>query len=231
MSYKRSKGHNPGLNGEPKRGGVKGKPEKYKFLTEEQVSALLNAIASDTDNRNRARDHCAMFCCFYFALRVSECAILDRESFQWLADNKVDLQTLKQRREKGAQGLPRRSPPQVEASAVLYVTEYLKRMHPRQKFLFTSHNIARHVSSRTLDRVFNTYAEKIGLSIHYSSHAMRHARGVYIYEMFKDVLMVKGMLRHSSLKSSEVYLHLSPSTLAENQRKLDERSITVNPIK
>jgi integrase/recombinase XerD len=236
MSYLKIKGHVRTMAGMPQRGSIKGKPEKYKFFTEEQIEQLLKAVEEDKDNPRRYRDHAALFCGFYFALRIKETSLLERDCLKWLEDNVVDIPTLKQRsKEVGPDGkkrAPWRRLPQIETIAIEYLTDYIKnKMPPNQKYLFVSRRPDRPIAARTLDNIFNTYRERAGLSINYSWHALRHARGVYLYERFKDLLLVKKMLRHTSIASTEIYAHLSPSKLAERQEILDRDSIKINPLK
>lgn len=212
-------------NGELWYGPVAGRPEKYRFLLQEQVSKLLDAVATDTANRNRHRDHCALFCGFHFGLRISECAIIDRETFQWIADGHVNVQTLKQKKKKQNDPPPRKPIDRIENYAVEYVKNYINsRMHPEQRYLFITRSIKSHISARMLDRVFHTYLIKAGLPDSYTWHSLRHARGVFAYESLKDIVKVQKMLRHKSLDSTSQYMHMLEDSKGEDQRKLEQSS-------
>jgi site-specific recombinase XerD len=230
MIYSRGgKGHeNTARNSKVKfkRGGVKGKIEDYKFLTEEQVHEFLKVIEKDKNNANRFRDHCIVLCGFYFGLRIGEVHFLKRENFKWLDRNYADIPTLKQRKkpeDKGKPWPPTVRIPGVETFVVEYLKNYMKtQMSDEQEYLFVTSSIHKPISNNMVDRIFNTYAAKIKLSNVYSWHALRHGRGVHIWERFKDLLKVARMLRHKSLKSTEIYVHMSPSGREEFLSQLNE---------
>lgn len=116
---------------------------------------------------------------------------------------------------------PEYSVPAVETKVLDYIEEYLDQMRPDQQWLLESKPGTR-LSSVQLRRIFNSYAQLCGLPPEYSYHSLRHGRGVLIWERFKDLVMVKNMLRQKSLSSAEVYMHLSPDNKRKYQAALDE---------
>lgn len=252
MSYQRKKGHNPRDDGERQRGPVKDKPDEFKFLESTQLAAVLAAVQKDTDNPRQARDHAAIFLCYYLGLRLSECAWLERDCFKWIESGVIDAPTLKQleprTRDESGKLLPKKPrpwlrgddgklrPPRVRLRDVEhpvreYIAEYLREMPPEQRWLFVGRNNKKPISARMLDVIFNTYFAQAGLSKHFSTHACRHGRGVLIYERFKDPQYVKDMLRHSSLTSTEYYIRLSPGAREKHLVELDAAALKVKPLK
>lgn len=63
------------------------------------------------------------------------------------------------------------------------------------------------ISVRQVERLFKYYLKAAGLDTSYSPHAMRHARGVMLYEKHRDLTIVKAALGHASIASTEQYLH------------------------
>jgi len=79
MSYK-TRNIGPGL--------YPNKVRREKFLTLEEVYAILHAIEKYKEERWR-RDHAMVFFGFYLGLRVSECSILERDCFKDLKSRGV----------------------------------------------------------------------------------------------------------------------------------------------
>jgi integrase len=115
---------------------------------------------------------------------------------------------------------PEYTVPAVETKVLDYIENYLEQMRPEQRWLLESKPGVR-LSSVQLRKIFNSYAQLCGLPKEYSFHSLRHGRGVLVWERFKDLVMVKGMLRQKSLTSAEVYMHLSPDNKRKYQAALD----------
>jgi len=234
------------------------KTDRQKFLTVEDVQRILDEVEKQQKAKWR-RDHCSIFCGFYFGLRVGEAAILERESFRALEDQAF-IRTLKQlprvpvqcvcgrRWRASAKKIgnevecprcsntvevagnpadydttpPEKSPPVVETKVVDYLREYLdKYMQPDQRWLFEGWK-GEHISTRTLENIFSHYVLTAGLDPAYSYHALRHGRGVLLWERFQDQVLLRDMLRQKTLSAAEWYMHLSPARKRKILDKLDE---------
>jgi integrase len=120
-----------------------------------------------------------------------------------------------------------RSPPEVEVrimekGVAKYLREFSKATPRKQEFMFTSltrKNIP--LTPRHLNRIFGTYCNKAGLSAKISFHALRHGRGVVVWEATHDLKFLQECMRHKSLNSSEIYMHISPGKLTEYKGRLD----------
>lgn len=115
---------------------------------------------------------------------------------------------------------PEKSPPVVETKVLEYVRIYLQGMRPDQRWLLES-TPGEHISESHMHRVFNHYVLAAKLDPAYSFHALRHGRGVRIYEKFEDFVMVRDMLRQKSISSTEWYMHLSPQRKQKLRDALD----------
>jgi integrase len=230
------------------------------FLTAEQVRQILNAVESDTDNTCKARDYCAIFLGYFFGLRVSEAAMLSRDTFRDIAKRMAYIRTLKQseriqitckscsRRLRLAlaragktficprcnaenqvpatravyAGPPEKQPPIIEPHVVQFVTDYMRNsMRPDQQWFFEGCTKGVHISANQLGKIFAHYSMQSGLSPTYSWHALRHGRGVMLYESFENLVMVRDMLRQKSTKTAEIYAHISPRKAAEASAVLE----------
>lgn len=72
-------------------------------------------------------------------------------------------------------------------------------------------------------KLFKSICKKAGLNPKYSPHAARHFHGVMIADLTNgDMIQIKNRLRHSSIKSTEFYVHVSEKKqkeLADNISK------------
>lgn len=116
---------------------------------------------------------------------------------------------------------PEKSPPVVETHVLAYIKSYLEWLPSAQRWLFEGQP-GYHLSTRMLNYIFSTYAKKAGISKNSSWHALRHARGSFIWERFKDQVLSRDSLRHKSMSASEIYMHMSQSKRDEYRRVLDD---------
>lgn len=116
---------------------------------------------------------------------------------------------------------PTLSPPVIEQHVRAYVRDYIATLPEGQECLFVS-RWGKTLSTSFLHNVFNTYAKRAGLPPVYSFHALRHGRGVMVWEASKDLVLVKDMLRHSNPQTAHVYSHISPTRLGEYRGILEK---------
>ena len=64
------------------------------------------------------------------------------------------------------------------------------------------------ITRQSAHRTFKYYAKLAGLSPAYSFHALRHFRGVQVYQETRDPKLCQQALRHANLASTEPYIHL-----------------------
>lgn len=130
-------------------------------------------------------------------------------------------------------GPPEKEPPVVERHVLAYINEYLKELPPEQKWFFIGRNSEHHMCPSTLRKVFAHYVMAAGLNPVYSWHALRHGRGMLVYERFEDLVMVRDMLRQKSTKTAEIYARISPRRAAAARELLeqDEMPLAKNPFK
>ena len=129
---------------------------------------------------------------------------------------------------------PEKIPPTVERHVIDYIVKYmLNVMKPGQRWFFET-GPDRHAGAETLRRAFVHYAMQAGLDPMYSWHALRHGRGVALWEKFQDPVIVRDMLRQLSINSTNQYLHLSPRRGLQMQEALEadanENNMSANPF-
>ena len=66
---------------------------------------------------------------------------------------------------------------------------------------------------RDLYRMFTAYKRKAQISIPGGTHLLRHAAATILLNNGADLMTVKTLLRHSSLTTTEKYIHLSKEAI------------------
>ena len=169
-----------------------------KYLTLEQSMELLNAV----EGENRERDYAIITLFLNCGLRVSEMAGLNYTDIR--SDNTIRV-------------LGKGSKERIiylNSACLNAVNDYM-RVRPvdgvkDKNALFISRN-HRRMSVKTIQAMVYKYLEKIGLSAQgYSCHKLRHTAATLMYQHGGvDVRVLKDVLGHENLGTTEIYTHLS----------------------
>ena len=169
-----------------------------KYLTLEQSIELLNAV----DGNNKQRDYCILTLFLNCGLRVSEMAGLNYNDIHSDGTMRVVGKGNKERIVY------------LNSACIEAYNEYMK-VRPidevkDKKALFISRN-HRRMSVKTIQAMVYKYLEKIGLdSQGYSCHKLRHTAATLMYQQGGvDVRVLKEVLGHENLGTTEIYTHLS----------------------
>lgn len=169
-----------------------------KYLTLEQSIELLNAI----EGANKERDYAIITLFLNCGLRVSEMAGLNYTDIR--SDNTVRVLG-KGNKERIIY---------LNDACIDAVNDYM-RVRPvddvkDKTALFISRNHKR-MSVKTIQAMVYKYLEKIGLSAQgYSCHKLRHTAATLMYQHGGvDVRVLKEVLGHENLGTTEIYTHLS----------------------
>jgi integrase/recombinase XerC len=188
-----------------------------KFMTEEQVTALLNT-PKDTDLLG-ARDKAMLEVIYSTGLRVSELVGLNRGD--------VDFNTgiLKVR----GKGKKERISP-VSPTAMGAIKKYLDlRQHAvsdtdMELPLFINKHGQR-LSTRSVRRKLDKYLIEAHLDPDISPHTLRHSFATHMLNHGADLRAVQELLGHQSLSTTQVYTHLTTKRLQEAYESAHPRSV------
>ena len=169
-----------------------------KYLTIEQSIELLNAV----EGENRERDYAIITLFLNCGLRVSEMSGL----------NYTDIRNDNTIRVLGKGNKERII--YLNSACINAINDYM-RVRPvddvkDKTALFISRN-HRRMSVKTIQAMVYKYLEKIGLSAQgYSCHKLRHTAATLMYQHGGvDVRVLKEVLGHENLGTTEIYTHLS----------------------
>lgn len=173
-----------------------------KYLTLEQSIELLNAV----EGEYRERDYAIITLFLNCGLRVSEMASL----------NYTDIRNDNTMRVLGKGNKERIV--YLNSSCINAIKAYMK-VRPvdgvkDKNALFISRNRNR-MSVKTIQAMVYKYLEKIGLQAQgYSCHKLRHTAATLMYQYGGvDVRVLKEVLGHENLGTTEIYTHLSSEQL------------------
>jgi len=186
--------------------GIK-RPKKDKnlpvVLSQEEVSQIL----SDVKNIK----HRAILMIIYSSgLRVSEVVKLKPDD--------IDPEG-KMIHVKGAKG--RKDRYTILSDVALdTLNEYIRRYKP-QRWQFPGLNPARHLTTRSVQTIFEQACEKAKITKDVSVHSLRHSFATHLLEGGVDLRYTQELLGHKSSKTTEIYTHVSNRDLSQIKSPLD----------
>lgn len=170
-----------------------------KFLTEEEIRKILQAV--EEDNVWGWRDKALLEFLYSTGARVAEVSSLKVENVDFISGIvKVEGKGRKERL------LPLGEP------AVLAIKKYLDLRPYRCNYLFINRKGTK-LSERGIRLIVEKYIKKIALSLKVSPHTFRHSFATHMLNRGADLRSVQELLGHSSISTTQIYTHLSIDNL------------------
>jgi len=192
-----------------------------KYLTLEESVDLLNAVKNDKLSENRVRDYAIITLFLNCGMRVSELTGInindvDRFLRSMTVTGKGNKQRIIYLNDACREALGD------------YMTDRLSEKYVKctSKALFLSKREQR-ISVKTVQWIVYKYLDMAGLeSKHYSVHKLRHTAATLMYQTGNvDVRVLKDILGHEQLNTTQIYTHVSNRSMEEamNQNPLANR--------
>lgn len=182
----------------------KAKKSLPKYLTLEESLNLLNSI----DGKFKERDYCIITLFLNCGLRLSELVNLNYGDIR--SDNSMRV-TGKGNKERIIY---------LNDMCIDAINEYMK-VRPvdgvKDKYaLFLSSRKTR-ISPKTVQHIVKAFLDKAGLGDQgFSTHKLRHTAATLMYQQGNvDVLLIKEILGHENLSTTEIYTHIVDSQLKD----------------
>ena len=189
------------------------------FLSSEQLERLLNS--PKISNKIGLRDKAILEMLFSTGLRVSELTSLNRDH--------MDLE----RREFSVRG--KGDKPRVvflSDTAAHWLQRYLQTRQEQFKPLFIRYSGTpdnkkdgekMRLTARSIQRIVEKYAKRCGLPIEVTPHTLRHSFATDLLIGGADLRSVQEMLGHESIRTTQVYTHVTNKHLKEVHQAFHSR--------
>ncbi len=182
-----------------------------KFLSLEESLLLLDAVKNDLESKTRIRDYAIVTLFLNCGMRVSELVGID------LNDVDRQLRSLSVTGKGNKQRIVYLNEACRDALRD-YMEERLSEKHIKctSGALFLS-NREQRISVKTVQWLVYKYLDLAGLeSKHYSVHKLRHTAATLMYQTGQvDVRVLKDILGHEQLNTTQIYTHVSNRSMEE----------------
>ena len=107
-------------------------------------------------------------------------------------------------------------------TALILVDTYLDGVDPGV-WLFPGARVGRHLSTRSVQKITAAARTRAGIIKPVTPHVLRHSFATHLHEAGTDVRLIQELLGHASVKTTEIYTHVSRRQLRSIRSPLDER--------
>lgn len=97
---------------------------------------------------------------------------------------------------------------------------YYKQYKPKE-WLFEGQKENKHISTRSLQNIFNAAVIKAKINKEVTFHSLRHSFATHLLESGVDLRYIQELLGHSSSKTTEIYTHVSKKSIQGIPNPLD----------
>lgn len=100
--------------------------------------------------------------------------------------------------------------------------EYYRAYRPKEWLFYPLRHKDYRISNRAVQEYFGLTVAAAGITKKCSVHSLRHAFASHLLENETDLFSIMKLLGHCSLRSTQVYLHLSPAKVHQTKSPLDQ---------
>lgn len=173
------------------------------IFSENEVRAIL-------ETAENLKHKCILCVAYAGGLRVSEIVSLK------LADIDSGRMVINIRQSKGRKDRI----VMLSGKLLSVMREYYKAYRPKE-YLFEGQHGGRY-SARSIQELLKNIKRKAGVTKKGSVHALRHSFATHLLEGGTDILSIKKLLGHQSLRTTMIYTHVSKEHLSKIQSPIDK---------
>ncbi|MEI2283983.1 tyrosine-type recombinase/integrase [Paenibacillus polysaccharolyticus] len=172
-------------------------------MSETEVTQLLKAVIN-------LKHKTILYLTYSAGLRVGEVVRLR------YSDLDIERQTIIVRQGKGQKD--RRT--LLSNLAWEFVQKYIAEYKP-DRWLFPGQSSDRHLTERSVQKVFEEARQRAGIVKKCSIHALRHSFATHLLENGTDLRYIQELLGHTSAQTTQRYTHVSTKNIQRIQSPLD----------
>ncbi len=173
-------------------------------LSQEEVLRLLNSVQND---KHRA----ILFLVYSSGLRVSEVVrlkIKDIDSTRMM----IHIRQGKGKKDRYVI---------LSEAALKELRNYTKKYRPID-WIFPSSNEDKHLTERSVQKIFEKARYKSKIQKNVSVHSLRHSFATHLLEGGIDLRYIQELLGHRNIKTTEIYTHVSRKDISRIKSPLDQ---------
>ncbi len=185
--------------------------ELSKYLTRGEVEQLLLAADAERDSRIAKRNKLIVLLLYTTGMRVGELVKIkfedidfDRMSIRIFGKGGKEREVFFNRRTKNL------------------LLGYCKELGLKPGDYLFPGNESPHIHYVTVERIVKKLAKRAGLNKKVTPHILRHSFATYALSRGMDVREIQELLGHASLKTTQVYTHVSRKRLMKDYMKIWE---------
>ncbi len=194
----------------------KKKKQLPKHLSVDESLRLLNAVRSDKNSKTTDRDFAILTLFLNCGMRVSELAGID------VSDISDDLKSLRVVGKGSKERIIYLNDACRDALNAYLPKRIAEHSAKEQNALFLSgHGRGNRLSVKTIQYIVYKYLKLAGLeNKHYSVHKLRHTAATLMYQTGEvDIRVLKEILGHEQLNTTQIYTHVANKNLEEAMAK------------
>ena len=179
-----------------------------KFLTIDEVNRLIASVKEE--KLNDFRDHAILELLYSTGIRVSELVGLDMDHVDFSSGM---IRVL-------GKGRKERVVP-IGSFAANAIRKYLgmRSISKNEKIIFVN-KYGKQLTSRSIQRILEKYALRVGLKGRLTPHALRHSCATHMLDKGADLRLIQEMLGHVNLSTTQIYTHVT----AEKLKRIYDRA-------
>ena len=99
--------------------------------------------------------------------------------------------------------------------------EYWRTYRPKGKWLFPGGKDKGHLTTRSVEKIFERAVRRAGIQKKVSVHTLRHSFATYLLESGTDLRYIQELLGHKRAETTQIYTHVMRKDLARIHSPLD----------
>jgi integrase/recombinase XerD len=109
----------------------------------------------------------------------------------------------------------------LSSQLLVVLRDYWKARRPKVWLFPQDDNSDRAIPSGTAQRIVQRAAKRAGIARRVSPHTLRHSYATHLLEAGTDLRTIQLLLGHTNLKTTSIYMHVSPAKLNATASPLD----------